>query len=1348
MTKLFYIISILILFNLSLYLYADNNQYSSRLTITDDVNGVAQFMIFRESYFSTEYFSVESTLSDLYVAKGFYVDDDYSYDDTAEYTYSGNGNSTDILSIKSYSYSGDDDLISLLDKRKGINLQDNAGELGFYLINCYEPSLSYEIVISIEPTIEITPESFTDTEELLESLNTEPSYRNYLKKQVLGSNFFTPTDENPFPLMEIDNEYTYRISLDENFYLSRDSETTNYNYFDVIYNRAENRSDELGGSLIQNLFSIYFNNNKPLFHHYINEYMESSGNDFNYRDYRMITYEEGEELINRALTYLTWGVEHTSDQNYNTLDGGGVYPSQVLNSNSSIREWLSTPGIESNRTKNYLTYTPKDIRETYNEDDISYRQEMVDQLKDIAGEYFTFGNTKMDGIGLTTPFYSGYSPITGASLPYVKGGMDSPRTFNYKMMKQYDLIEIFLNSRSQEGVKTWYGIKDGSSWKQNDYLFSVTSMNENHTRDDYYRFARNNDDGESLETFPFVPGYDGDEEYNYMNLTGVDSLGLLSGALAMTSYYDEVLALTNDRKFVDLDHYYSMSLEDGEPKSPFLQNSGEPNFHRTDFNDTYQTNYSKLRFNRMDIERSSVIVPNLKDIQPGDLLVNNKGGETEVALVVDSGYNEGDSIFHLSNVLVLSVNEIDGRVTLNSWGNGATYSSFTDRPKDFIVRRLIKFDGEDIDNREEFGEDDEWDPFSSSNMNVETHLKYDSDDNYNCWIPNTGEMFIINSITFSSDNSELNFDDIPVLISGLTDINYSTEDSLINNSTTGSNININRGDGFEFYAIISDDDDKDFIKLATFNINTNSQNAQDRYLVEYESNIFNSDGSSKDGFELVTDADTLFFYYQQGPSRNSEKRTKQFGIRPLENNIRPGDDIILNFDLDIENHIVSAPGIESEALGVYDKMMLWRANLYIDEGSSDWNNSNPWNAPANGSLPTTTYNLGNYTATFKTFFGPNSELIEDTGVKVYYGFNEWNKIYDGTIRLMDNKNEPLESEYLTDLSDDGLGKQVVTILPFTYHTEVDGATDKNVSNVVSYAYGCNDNPFEFNDEMRQQSSFFADYFNVDKKRFLKPKGTWPEDGINSLAEYEEYVAEYDKEDDEYPEDIISLDGYTGDSTTAFKKKWENYITPFEVLSTSSNSYTETSNLSNIIQSYSTSDSFPFLPGYALYHFKKYNAEPPDWANAISAGVDCIGFVSRIASYTDNSYTWEDVESQTIHNTNRHFVDVNYPTYGGGDSVYITDSDNLNDDETAILDLEKVKPGDLMYYIGSNGSHITMVLDVEDINSDGIISLGEVSLIESTWSEQREIVFWASVTNINTLSSYSGTEWNIVRLKEE
>jgi hypothetical protein len=81
------------------------------------------------------------------------------------------------------------------------------------------------------------------------------------------------------------------------------------------------------------------------------------------------------------------------------------------------------------------------------------------------------------------------------------------------------------------------------------------------------------------------------------------------------------------------------------------------------------------------------------------------------------------------------------------------------------------------------------------------------------------------------------------------------------------------------------------------------------------------------------------------------------GIRPLgPGGAKPGDDLFLEFAARPRNAAGADPaGIFREArfqaaegdyLAVYDKKLLWRANLYIDEKDGDWNDLHPWNAPS------------------------------------------------------------------------------------------------------------------------------------------------------------------------------------------------------------------------------------------------------------------------------------------------------------------------------------------------------------------------------------------------------------------
>ena len=100
----------------------------------------------------------------------------------------------------------------------------------------------------------------------------------------------------------------------------------------------------------------------------------------------------------------------------------------------------------------------------------------------------------------------------------------------------------------------------------------------------------------------------------------------------------------------------------------------------------------------------------------------------------------------------------------------------------------------------------------------------------------------------------------------------------------------------------------------------------------------------------------------QGPGIDATK----FGLRAIDN-VRPGDDYLLRFGLYDKAGVLSPTNLltsgtipESQVPAVYDKKLLWRANLYIDTGADDWNNINPgtsvqgnaWDARGDGKQST------------------------------------------------------------------------------------------------------------------------------------------------------------------------------------------------------------------------------------------------------------------------------------------------------------------------------------------------------------------------------------------------------------
>ena len=67
--------------------------------------------------------------------------------------------------------------------------------------------------------------------------------------------------------------------------------------------------------------------------------------------------------------------------------------------------------------------------------------------------------------------------------------------------------------------------------------------------------------------------------------------------------------------------------------------------------------------------------------------------------------------------------------------------------------------------------------------------------------------------------------------------------------------------------------------------------------------------------------------------------------------VRPGDDILLNFEL-VDYDVPALEVLAGDFLASYDKKLVWRAELYVDEGviadtgadsgETDWNGINTW----------------------------------------------------------------------------------------------------------------------------------------------------------------------------------------------------------------------------------------------------------------------------------------------------------------------------------------------------------------------------------------------------------------------
>jgi len=161
--------------------------------------------------------------------------------------------------------------------------------------------------------------------------------------------------------------------------------------------------------------------------------------------------------------------------------------------------------------------------------------------------------------------------------------------------------------------------------------------------------------------------------------------------------------------------------------------------------------------------------------------------------------------------------------------------------------------------------------------------------------------------------------------------------------------------------------------------------------------------------------------------------------------------------------------------------------------------------------------------------------------------------------------------------------------------------------------GCQDTYIRYNVEMETQRQLLNE-FSIKKLRNYKGSGwsltTAPRDGL---------IDEIDRGDEYY-----------------------NYAMPRNTAGTRNDSnndcYKEINNIYYLVYgnpqerpftAYHYNGMFPYLPGWSLQRHFEITAENDNfYTNAISAGIDCLGFVMRAAEYSGNPYygpgrTWSD-----------------------------------------------------------------------------------------------------------------------------
>lgn len=435
--------------------------------------------------------------------------------------------------------------------------------------------------------------------------------------------------------------------------------------------------------------------------------------------------------------------------------------------------------------------------------------------------------------------------------------------------------------------------------------------------------------------------------------------------------------------------------------------------------------------------------------------------------------------------------------------------------------------------------------FTCSEIYEETQL---SQDEKFPWIPDTGEWLCISGIKAGTGI----FKNAVIRLKGAEDCNASASGS------ESSNIYRNRADSFELKVT-----DSEGVEL------TSGRLVRKRSGPEY---IYEGTG------------DASFKSDSLGNLLSQEGRPVRFSVRPSSwEQSFTGDDIRLSFTVDAAGYNDLEVFLE-DRLAVYDKKLISRGNLYIDETFSvknavDWNIVHPWNAPCSE----------NHAAQAPSWWNPG------------WGYNEWNRKFE-----FDDIRESINDHEMAD------GKQCVSFAPYSGLRSASSA--RSVRDCVSYDYNKNDinrawdSPFDFNWKMNLQKKAIAAHFtavisegNEDTesepgKFYINDGEVFDGNSVSNLA-----LSSWDT--CEAPNSFWQFYWKDDDQKTLYP-----YINGFGFFQ---KSLAETQS-DRIV--YANIESKKFWSGV------KFNSQ-------LSAGTDCVGFALRCASYKNSRYSW--VKNNTI-----------------------------------------------------------------------------------------------------------------------
>jgi hypothetical protein len=528
---------------------------------------------------------------------------------------------------------------------------------------------------------------------LNKSWNNDPEYIELIQKHFpdLNPAFFGSVDINMTRQLDFNfGKSMYQHLTDENEEIA----IPEYDIYLPFWDFESNVFESVYGAERNWYINLYlllnFEQNLPLYVGRIQAELQNFAKiPYNQKQYRQITEAEGRELAESALKYLTWGMEYTPSgigptDPFETENFPSTF---ALDGNTPVGKWMDERGEEFD---NYLPSKPKSLNEG---NPVSPLSRSTLEIEGIEGDFINYipEQELVEAVRalLTTPYFNeSDSSTVGYPIPYVRGGIDTPRTFAWKMLQQIEARRLYLESNEANEIESELRLEGFQSELG-------TAIDSRGLREDYLSSQYG---GENM--------YGADSPFATERFAGVDELGFFAGAVSMTSFGGYIFDYRNNPQAGFLEAYTRM---DPDYRSyewnngtglktiyfPGLDEDGRPNSDLDEGNAMFDV----YRYLPTDLEKTTIVVPDVTLARIGDILldydafgnIKNLGIIVGFTESVSNSYGTEPALLR-ERVIVLSISREAKVVTLGRWESTTGFSGFSADPLQVSLRRLLRFD--------------------------------------------------------------------------------------------------------------------------------------------------------------------------------------------------------------------------------------------------------------------------------------------------------------------------------------------------------------------------------------------------------------------------------------------------------------------------------------------------------------------------------------------------------------------------------------------------------------------------------------------------------------------------------